>query len=276
MNHRIPLIVAVVGALLVGGATTGSTRASWVDQVNLPTHAVGSGEMTRTGVAAPTSLSVTKGLTATTKVTATNSSPAAAKNLVQRITPTVSVSTTPGSATGVTASLTTTNSGGTCTGTAQGPVSTTAGQNFVFCVNVSATAGTTATAATVTVTLSGQQMRNGNPQGWNSSQTVTVPVTVLAPTPPTPVLTCVEIGSDARVSWTEVPGTTYYRSDLAERFFLVDGHRRRGFPLRRHRLALLAHLRSRQGHQCLRLVSLEQQPPHDSSRQRQDRLPVTP
>lgn len=209
MSPRIPFIVAVVGALLVGGATTGSTRASWVDQENRAAQAVASGQMSRSGASVPTSLSITKGQTGTTQVTATNSSSAAAKNLVQRITPTVSVTTTPGPAGGVSATLTTTNAGGSCTGTAQGPVSPSAGNSFVFCVNVSATPATTAGAATVTATLTGQQMRNGTPQGWTGSQTVIIPVTLTTPTPATPVLTCTEVGNDVQVAWNEVPGETY-------------------------------------------------------------------
>ena len=209
MSPRTLFVVAVVGALLVGGATTGSTHASWVDQANRAAHAVGSGQMSRTGASVPSSLSVVKGQTGSTKVTATNSSSAAAKNLVQRITPTVSLTTAPAMAGGVSATLTTTTVGGSCTSTAQGPVSPSAGNSVVFCANVSATSAATATAATVTITLTGQQLRNGSPQGWTGSQTVVIPVTVTTPTPATPVLACTEVGNDVRVTWNEVPGETY-------------------------------------------------------------------
>ena len=44
MHARIPLIVAVVGALLIGGATTGSTLASWRDQETVAGQNITAGE----------------------------------------------------------------------------------------------------------------------------------------------------------------------------------------------------------------------------------------
>lgn len=43
MHARIPAVVAVVGALLVGGATTGTTLASWRDQASAGSGPVSSG-----------------------------------------------------------------------------------------------------------------------------------------------------------------------------------------------------------------------------------------
>ena len=48
MKSRIPLIAAVVGVLLVGGATTGSTLAVWRDQTQLAGTSVTSGSMALT------------------------------------------------------------------------------------------------------------------------------------------------------------------------------------------------------------------------------------
>ena len=44
MRARIPAVVAVVGALLVGGATTGTTLASWRDQASVGSGAASSGK----------------------------------------------------------------------------------------------------------------------------------------------------------------------------------------------------------------------------------------
>ena len=44
MHVRIPLAVAVVGALLIGGATTGTTLASWKDQEAVAASKVKAGE----------------------------------------------------------------------------------------------------------------------------------------------------------------------------------------------------------------------------------------
>ena len=44
MSTRVLLLVAVVGALLVGGATTGTTLATWRDQVTASSGAVQSGK----------------------------------------------------------------------------------------------------------------------------------------------------------------------------------------------------------------------------------------
>jgi hypothetical protein len=48
MNLRIPFAVTVVGALFVGGATTGTTLASWVDSESLAGTAVSSGTISLT------------------------------------------------------------------------------------------------------------------------------------------------------------------------------------------------------------------------------------
>lgn len=59
MNHRFPLVATVVGALVIGGATTGTTLALWRDQAapsgsvesgNLVLHVDGDTTATFTGV----------------------------------------------------------------------------------------------------------------------------------------------------------------------------------------------------------------------------------
>jgi len=204
VRARIP-VVAVVGALLVGGATTGTTHASWRDQASATSGTVASGAMALSAAASPTGLSVTRGTTGTTLVTISDVSSPQAKNLVQRLTPTLT-GTLPA---GVSATLTT-RSGSSCTSNAQGAVATSPGGSIVTCLNVSVTAGSTASNATVNVSIAGQQLRGGAPVGWAATpHTVAVPVTVTTPTVPSaPVLSCVS-ASGTQISWTAT-GTTYH------------------------------------------------------------------
>jgi hypothetical protein len=202
MRTRAVLLVAVVGALLVGGATTGTTLASWRDQAGAASGSVASGSMALTAASTPATLSVARGTTGTTLVTVSDASSAQAKNLVQRLTPTVT-GTLPS---GVSATLTT-RSGSTCTSTVQGAVTTGPSGSFVTCLNVSVASGATATSATVTVSVAGRQLRGGTPAGWTATdRTVTVPVTVF--TAP-PVISCLWQGGSLYVTWATAAGTTY-------------------------------------------------------------------
>lgn len=89
MISRVPLTVAVVGALLIGGATTGSTLAVWRDQANLSGSQVTAGELTimvkdagETSAALPAiSGLVPGGNPVTVTGLIRNASPGAAKNL---------------------------------------------------------------------------------------------------------------------------------------------------------------------------------------------------
>lgn len=214
MVTRIPLIVAVVGALLVGGATTGTTRASWTDGANLQPAAVGSGSMGNTASASPTSLTVQRGSSATSRVTVTDTSSAAAKNLQQRITPTLTGSLP----SGVTATLTTVGGGGACTGTSQGPVVLVPGGSFSSCVTVTASSSSTASSATVTVSIDGVQVRGGTASGWSSpTRTLNIPVTIQSSVLP-PAITCAPgqgVGGAFAFSWLSVPGATSYQVEAS-------------------------------------------------------------
>ncbi|WP_167305851.1 hypothetical protein [Nocardioides euryhalodurans] len=201
MSPRIPLLVAVVGALLVGGATTGSTRASWQDQEPLAASSVSSGRLTFTATSpAGVSLTRTAGSAATTTFVVDDTS--LGKTLQQRITATV-VSTP----SGVTATV-----GTSCPGAASVQIDTTpTAANVTLCVRVVSSA--TATPGNVTLALGGVQRPSA---GWTTpSAQVTVPVTVTLPPSP-PDLSCGDFVSNGNraFTWTAVSGETYtvYRS----------------------------------------------------------------
>ena len=201
MSPRIPLLVAVVGALLVGGATTGSTRASWQDQEPLAASSVSSGRLTFAATSpAGVSLTRTAGSTATTSFVVDDTS--LGKTLQQRITATVA--STP---TGVTATV-----GTSCPGASSVQINTTpTAADVTLCVRV--VSSPTATPGNVTLALGGVQRPTA---GWTTpSVQVSVPVTV--PVPPSPPdLSCggfVNNGNHT-FTWTAVSGETYtvYRS----------------------------------------------------------------
>src|SRR5688500_12622942 len=193
MKSTIPLTVAVVGALLIGGATTGTTRASWTGQAPLHSSSVGSGQMSYT-VTAPAGVTVDKlaGSIADTTITIDDTS--LGKNLTQRIT--ASVAGTPA---GVTATI-----GTTC---AAGPsfvdtAPTT--PNQTLCVRV--TSSTTAVNGTVTINLSSAQRPTA---GWTTptiTRSVAVTVTQPAQLPAAPVLQCGSFLSNGAftLTWTPV------------------------------------------------------------------------
>lgn len=201
MNPRIPFAAAVVGVLLVGGATTGGTHASWSSQRTLPAQHVQSGSMTSTGVASPAAVTVNRAASTTVDVTVTDGSEG--KNLVQQVTPTVTA--TAGSASLVT------KAAGACTTTAQPAVDLVPSGTFTTCVRYTAPA-TTATTATITVTLNGRQKRGGVLTGWTApARTVTIPVTITqpVPVPAAPVITCVGANHNG-FQWAAVAGAEDY------------------------------------------------------------------
>ena len=204
MTRRFGLYVAVVGALLAGGATTGTTHAAWTSEAIHQGTSVSSGSMGFDPSASPASLTVTRGTTATVRITVTDTSTASAKNLVQRITPVLGG----GLPSGVTSSLSTLQSGA-CSGGAQDAVSLTPGQAFTTCLHVTASASTTATSATATVTFSGAQLQGGTPRGWTApTRTVSVPVTITAPLA-APTIRCAG-ATQSTLTWPAVSGATGY------------------------------------------------------------------
>ena len=198
MNPRIPFVAAVVGALLVGGATTGGTHASWSSQRQLAAHSVSSGQMGYTATT-PGGVTVTRVAGATADTTLVLDDTSVGKNLGQRITATVG--STP---TGVTATV-----GTTCPGAASVSVDTTpTSADQTLCVRV--TSSTTAVSGNVTLTLSSAQRPVA---GWTTAAiTRTVPVTVDAQG-----LTCsAQTTRDNRsFSWAPVTGATGYTVSIS-------------------------------------------------------------
>lgn len=203
MKTRIPLIVAVVGALLIGGAATGTTRASWTGQAQMQPHSVTAGRMSYTATT-PAGVTVEKVAGSTADTTFVLDDTSLGKNLAQRIT--ASVGTTP---TGVTATI-----GTSCPGAASASVDTTpTSADQTLCVRV--TSSTTAVSGDVVINLSSAQRPVA---GWTTSTiTRVVAVTVSNPVvaPAAPQLSCgTRTDNDIPFSWTAVSGETYtvYRS----------------------------------------------------------------
>lgn len=208
MSSRTLLLAAVVGVLLIGGAVTGGTHASWVSRANLQAAGVTSATMGLGAAASPTTLAVVRGSSASARVTVDDTSSTAARNLRQRVTPTLTGSL-PG---GITAILTTATASG-CAATAQGVVDLAPGGSFTTCVTVSATASSTATSATVQLSYSGAQVRGATVAGWTTAaKTVTVPVTIVVSEP---VLDCSPGNANGQgnytFSWSAITGATSYR-----------------------------------------------------------------
>ena len=194
MSRRLVLLVAVVGALLVGGATTGTTGATWTDKRPLAVSSVSSGAMaftttTPTGVTVPR----TAGGSATTSFVVDDTS--TGKNLQQRIT--AQVATTPA---GVTATV-----GTSCPGAASVQTATTpSSADVTLCVRVASSV--TAVSGTVTLQVSGAQQ----PSGWTTPvSTVSVPVTVTATVPPAPAVACAG-SSQNGFNWPAASGADSY------------------------------------------------------------------
>lgn len=203
MNPRIPLVAAVVGALLVGGATTGGTYASWSSQRQLTAHSVSSGQMSYTATT-PAGVTVSRVAGATADTTLVLDDTSAGKKLVQRITATVGATPT-----GVTATV-----GTSCPGAATTSVDTTpTSADQTLCVRV--TSSTTAVSGNVTINLSSAQRPVA---GWTTAAiTRQVPVTVTDPGPSAPSgLSCnggttgSNGGTGVRLTWT-LNGSTSYK-----------------------------------------------------------------
>lgn len=200
MSSRIPLLVAVVGALLLGSATTGGTHASWTSQRQLAAHSVGSGSMGFTATT-PAGIAVNRVLFDTANTFFVVRDTSGGKNLTQRIT--VTVESTPA---GMSATV-----GTSCgSGGASMSLDTTPGSgDRTLCVRVTSSA--TAVSGNVTLSLSGAQ----RPTGWTTPTTTrSFPVTVSAAAPVPPVLTGCEMRKSggnrfATLTWASIPGVTY-------------------------------------------------------------------
>ena len=195
MSPRIPFVAAVVGALLVGGATTGGTNASWSNRQDLAASSVSSGRLGYTA-SNPGGVTVSRVAGATADTTLVLDDTSVGRNLGQRTT--VTVGTTPA---GVTATV-----GTTCSGAASVAVDTTpTSADRTLCVRV--TSSTTAVSGNVTLTLSSAQHPVA---GWTTtpiSRSVAVTVTAPVPAPTAPAISCTTAGSG--LSWTAVSGATY-------------------------------------------------------------------
>lgn len=210
MKSRIPLIVAVVGALLVGGATTGSTYASWTDQVTQGGDGITTGRIGFSHAESKVSFAVNKTTSTSDTVEVTVTDQSLGKNMVQRITP--SVATGPG----VTALLRT-KASGACAGTAQPAVNLTPATQFTTCVVVTVDPNTTLTTSSVTVTLLSHQMWGSSAAGWRApAQTFSIPVAITQPPsgPAAPSLTNCSVRKSgsarfATINWAAVSGVTY-------------------------------------------------------------------
>jgi hypothetical protein len=249
MRHRTPLAVAVVGALLVGGATTGTTLAQWRDEAMVSAGSITSGAMSHTVLngadARLGTVSLAPGATSASSVTATvrDTSAPRSKNLRQDIRVADVELTEPTN--GLSASdlrlSATRKTGGQCP--ASVPVSAAAGYTssvldrsapgdpaYDVCVVVAATSQAPASTGTLRLTFAGEQARPGGaPAGWTFRTTATVSVAVTNTPPAAPALRCgapVPAASDPgyAVDWTGT-GTAYrvYRSgDLSGPYTLVS------------------------------------------------------
>lgn len=195
---RIPFVAAVVGALLIGGATTGGTHAKWVNSQNLAASSTSTGSMNFT-LGSPTTLpALDKVGTSEGQATFVATDTSVGKTLVQRITATIG--TTP---TGVNAFVAT---GATCAGITttsafvdKSPSDATRTQTY--CVRV--VSSSTAVSGNVTLNLTGAQ----RPTGWSiAAKTVTIPVTINSGA----ILTCgTQTTKDQfPITWTNPSGAT--------------------------------------------------------------------
>jgi hypothetical protein len=194
---RIPLVATVVGVLLVGGATTGGTFASWSNQRQLHANGVQSGQLSFTATS-PGAVAVDKTAGYTADSTFVLDDTSVGKNNRQRIT--ASVAGTPA---GITARIGTSCATATTASVAVDTTPTSANQTV--CVRV--TSSTTAVSGNVTVNISGAQ----RPTGWSTpTTTVSVPITVNTPGPAAPVLSCrPRNGNTISFTWVSVSGETY-------------------------------------------------------------------
>ena len=195
MSRRVPFLVAVVGVLLVGGAATGTTGATWTGQQQLSSNAVGSGAMSFT-TTTPAGVTVLRTATSSATTSFVLDDTSNGKNLRQRVTAQVA-----GTPTGVTATV-----GTSCPGAASVQVDTTpTSADVTLCVRVASSL--TAVSGTVTLNVSGAQQ----PSGWSTPvSTVSVPVTVSTATAPAaPVLSC-NSPTQNGFRWAAVTGAVDY------------------------------------------------------------------
>ena len=200
---KIPFVAAVVGALLIGGATTGVTHASWTNQRQLQAHGVQAGAMSFTATT-PGAVAVDRTASSTADSTFVLDDTSAGKNLQQRIT--ASVAGTPA---GITARI-----GTACNATTTSVAvdTTPTSANQTLCVRV--TSSTTAVSGNVTVNLSGSQ----RPSGWTTpTATVSVPVTVRSAGLTASCGDNVSPGPQFRITWNDVDASLYsvYRAPSA-------------------------------------------------------------
>jgi hypothetical protein len=232
MRHRTPLAVAVVGALLIGGATTGTTLAQWHDEAPVQAGSITSGSLshtvlnggdTRLGV-----ISLAAGAADAASVTGTvrDTSAVGSKNLRQEIrvsdvqltdaTNSLSLSylrlaVAPKSTASCPAAVPSSPAAGYASSVLQrtGPGSPT----YDVCVAVAATAAAPASTGRLQLTFAGVQVRpDGSTAAWTSRATATVDLTVTSDAPPTPSgLACVSQvkGDTTTITWTTLPGLTY-------------------------------------------------------------------
>jgi hypothetical protein len=217
VSRRTPLAVAVVGALLIGGATTGTTHALWRDEATVPGSSVASGTMSHAVTVDDSTpfetVSLVPGQSPTViDATIADTSPPA-KNLRQAVkfTGVELVGQDTGlSLSQLTMSAGTRTSNGCSAATpaaADGDLSaalgtTSPGDSIHVCLRIAAVTGTTA-SGTLQLTFAGEQVRpGGQPAGWTSVSTASVGLTVTSgpAVPPALVLRC-DSDKGTRIVW---------------------------------------------------------------------------
>ncbi len=230
MSLRTVLASTVVGALLVMGAVTGGTHATWRDAASASTGTARSGVLA-VGFPGPASGSwsapLVRGTAVAAATTVVNDSAANSKNLRVQLhldAVTSSNAALDGvlqvNARRVTGSCTAAGSGFKTVGAGYTPtaISTanlTSGQQVTLCLTLllpaSAPQSAGGQSATLTFTVRGQQTRAGAAMGWRTTRTATAPVSTAA-IPDAPVLSCGSRSSSSTysLSWSAVSAATSY------------------------------------------------------------------
>ena len=212
MSHRIPLVATVVGALFIGGATTGTTLALWHDSTSTSAGLLKSGVMSMTaGSPTPTSVSVERGHNSARSVTTriADTSQDGSKNLRQNTK--VTAVRLSGDTSGLVLSqlrLAVTPKAGDCPTTAPTstaldytsdwlgltqPAATDQWRDVCITVSAPASAATGKQTGILEIDFKGFQFRPGAtaPSGWSTfASTVSVGITVTAPVVSAPSLGC--------------------------------------------------------------------------------------
>jgi hypothetical protein len=229
VSRRTALAVAVVGALLIGGATTGTTHALWRDQGTMPGSSVTSGTMSHTvtfdGTTPLGSVSLIPGEPPKVIDATLLDSSLPAKNLRQGISftgvdlvgqdPGVSLSHLRLSIGRKTSNGCSAPSPGAADGDLSASLSTTApGESVDICLRIAAVTGTTTGSATLRLSFAGEQVRPGGQHaGWTSGTTTSLALAVGGATAPVAPggLQCVSQikGESATLTWATSPGLTY-------------------------------------------------------------------